>query len=66
MNVYEALKSNDNDIRLTNDAENRWLVWDTVLKQWAVYERKYHARNTAILYHGDSCDAAVLVLLKGN
>lgn len=63
MNVYEALKSEDNDIRLTNDAMNRWLVWDNATGRWAVWERKRYARDSGCLYLGNSFDEAVNILV---
>ena len=63
MNIYEALKLEDVDIRLTNDEENRWLVWDCSTGRWAVWERKRYQRETGCLYLGDSCDEAVKVLI---
>ena len=65
MNIYEALKLEDIDIRLTNDAMGRWLVWRTAINQWAVYEKKRYARMTGCLYCGDSCEKAISYLIEG-
>ncbi len=64
MNIYEALKSKSEDIRLTNDAENRWLVWDIGIGQWTVWQRKRYERQSGCLYHGNSVDDAVEILLR--
>jgi hypothetical protein len=64
MNIYEALKSETDDIRLTNSAKDRWLVWDDAINQWVVYQKKRYERMTGTLYHGDSCDEAISVLMS--
>ncbi len=62
MNIYEALKSEDQDIRITC-GHNLWLVWDN--SEWVVLLRKYHARQNTCLYRGDSCDTAIGIMLDG-
>ncbi len=64
MDIYEVLKSKDNDIRLTNDALYRWLVWQDTADRWAVWERKPYARESGCLYFGNSCDEAIQTLIK--
>ena len=64
MNIYDALKNKNEDIRLTNDAKDRWLVWDEGINQWAVWQRRRYERQSGCLYHGDSCDEAIKILVK--
>ncbi len=64
MNIYEALKDKDKDLRLTR-GHYKWLVWDECIGEWAVFSRERYQRMTGCLYHGDSCDEAVAVLCEG-
>ena len=61
-NIYEALKLEDTDIRVTNG--DRWLVWDTTFNEWVVYQKAYYKRDTTCLYRGDSADEAIGVLIE--
>ena len=58
MDVITALKTSD--IRIDN--RDKWLVWDE--PNWCVYQRKYHARTTNLLFMGWELDHAIDVLIK--
>ncbi len=62
-NIIDTLKNDDFDIRVTNDRNYSWLVWDNALNQWAVFQKKPYERRTGCLYHGDYLDEAVGVLI---
>ena len=60
MNIYEALKLPDRDVRVSA-GPNRWLTWDN--DQWIVREKKPYQRNARCLYSGDSADEAIATLV---
>jgi hypothetical protein len=62
MNIYEIMKSEEFDLRLTNDSKYRWLVWNNGDSQWKVYQKAPRQRSTRCLYSGDSADEALLAL----
>ncbi len=57
LNIYEALKLEHVDIRVT--CGDRWMVWDEDMAEWKVWEHKPRARHTTVIYFGDSADEAV-------
>ena len=62
MNIYEALKLPDRDIRVSV-GPYKWLVWDDAINQWVVWERKPYTRRNGCLYRGDSADEAIAILV---
>ena len=64
MSLYEALKNKDLDIRVTNDAKDRWLVWDETVGWWVVYQRRRYERVSRCLYSGTSPVEAVEMLIE--
>jgi hypothetical protein len=62
MNIYEALKLIDKDIRISC-GPYRWMVWDDNISRWVVWQKKPYERRAGCLYHGDSADEAVSVLV---
>lgn len=63
MDITEALKSETQDIRLTNNAKDRWLVWDNAINQFTVFQKRRYERMTGTLYNGDSINDAIDVLM---
>ena len=61
MEIIRALKTDD--IRLTNDSEHKWLVWDDLMG-WNVYQHKPYARETSCLYAGDNLEDALDILIE--
>jgi hypothetical protein len=51
------------DIRITNDHKDRWMVFDDN-GCWVVLERKTYKRNSTILYSGESWHDAFRILLS--
>lgn len=62
MNIIEALKT-ELDVRVSH--EDRWMVWDSVLNLWVVYQHRRYAKNTVELIHTKSEHEAVKILIKG-
>jgi len=60
MTILQALKSEDVNVRVTNGY--RWLVYN-ILDTFIVYERKYNAKKSTVLYCGKDEELAVKHLL---
>ena len=60
MNIVGALKR-VKDMRVSCD--DRWLVWN--ISEWVVYQRKYHAKKTQIIYHSKNQRRAIKALVEG-
>ena len=61
--AMQAMKDFGNyNLRITN--ANKWLVWMTFDKEWVVYEHRYRAKNSTVLYRGESLESALKVLLE--
>lgn len=63
MNILEALKQTDINIRLISRDENRWMFWDSEAQTWIVRESRPGHR--VVLINTPSEEAAVKVLLEG-
>ncbi|MCL4538035.1 MAG: hypothetical protein M1378_00275 [Bacteroidetes bacterium] len=61
MTITKALKNDNNSLRL--EGGGRWLVWDSALEMRTVYEHKYRAKSSTVVYRGDDEQAAVAALL---
>ncbi len=61
MTILDALKANEIDRISVND---RWLIWDTDLFRFVVYEHKPHARQSTRLIETACEDEAVAVLIS--
>lgn len=57
MNIYDLMKQDG--VRISKD--DRWMVWDG---EWIVYERKYRAKMTRVLFRGNSEEVAVRAMLE--
>ena len=63
MNIIEALKNKDNNLRVSNGT--KWLVWndDEDEPQWVVYSRPHGTRKTrvemATKYEAEAVNALV-------
>lgn len=58
-----ALKNAVGDIRVTYGS--RWLVWDSSLTKWLVYEHKAYQRGSSVIVDTANLQNAVDVLLEG-
>ena len=63
MNIVEALQVEFGNARLS--VGDKWLFWNSVRRLWIVYQRKYGARKTVVLFETESEEEAVAVLMKG-
>jgi len=62
MTFEEALQLTDITILLSTGF--RWLVWETDVSEWAVYERRPYARSTTAIISTEDANMAIRFLLK--
>jgi hypothetical protein len=62
MNIRDALKSEDDNVRLENDC--RWLVWSNLNKAWTVYEKLPYKHSMTMVIETDDEELAVEYLLQ--
>jgi len=58
--IIQALKQDG--VRIDN--MGRWLIWDDISHEWAVYGRDHGQRKTRTFYQGDDEERAVRYLLR--
>jgi len=60
MTILEALKRQDEDVRIIY--LNKWIIFYD--NEWVVYERRYNAKKSLIIYSGADESEAVKYLFK--
>lgn len=63
MKIADAMKRHDPRLRVTNDAENRWMVRDPNTGLYSVYEKRPRQRHTTVMAEDVSEDDAVAAIL---
>lgn len=60
--IVEALKKEDKNLRISNG--NKWMVWDSLFKEWVVYKHEYGKKKSVCLISTSVEEIAVQKLLE--